>query len=183
VSDAGALVRSCREEISAAEKIIAGLVDEKPRGNNEVAIRSAPPATSISADPDVSTFHNVPHVARRRNKDGTFRYYFRRRGFPSRPLPDPTAPEFDAAYAAASAPPGEPIAVIAPTFVLSGDDPIAAPLVMLWCALKSGDRDRAESIAVRLSASINESTTVDRRAVDEALSVAMAMVRARTEST
>ena len=41
----------------------------------------------------------LQHVTVRRNKDGTTRYYFRRRGQPIAPLPDdPLSPEFMAAY-------------------------------------------------------------------------------------
>jgi hypothetical protein len=52
-------------------------------------------------------------------------------------------------------------------------------LITLWCALTSQDRDRAESIFVRLSAAIDETKSVDQRAVDKALAIAMAMVKGR----
>lgn len=42
-----------------------------------------------------------PHVTVRRNKNGTLRYYFRRRGFPLAPLPsDPLSEDFGVAYRA-----------------------------------------------------------------------------------
>ena len=41
----------------------------------------------------------LKHVTMRRNGDGTYRYYFRRRGYPLAPLPrDPLSPEFMDAY-------------------------------------------------------------------------------------
>lgn len=41
----------------------------------------------------------LPHITVRRNKNGTVRYYFRRRGCPMQPLPgDPMSPEFMVEY-------------------------------------------------------------------------------------
>jgi hypothetical protein len=63
---------------------------------------------------------------------------------------------------------------------LHSDDPLAAPLIMIWCALKSGDRDRAENIFVRLAAAeTNADAVPDRYAIDAAMATALAMVRAR----
>lgn len=41
----------------------------------------------------------VRHLTTRSNRDGTVRYYFKRRGLPLARLPDPSSPLFDSAYA------------------------------------------------------------------------------------
>jgi hypothetical protein len=74
----------------------------------------------------------------------------------------------------------KPTAAAELTYTLRGDDPLAPPLIMIWCAPKSGERDRAESIFVRLAADETKADDVpDRHAIDAAMAVALAMVRAR----
>lgn len=40
----------------------------------------------------------LPHITTRRNRDGTLRHYFRRRGMPPARLPDPASPLFRNVY-------------------------------------------------------------------------------------
>jgi hypothetical protein len=177
--DAGAIVQSCREAIAATEETIARIesdcIGEKPRRSNGIAIVSAPLQ-------EASTFPAFPRLKRRNNKDGSVRFYFKHPDGSLTRLPDDLASdEFIAAYAAASAAPDESKSIPAARlgFTLKGDDPLAAPLIMIWCALKSGDRDRAENIFVRLSADADENDVSDKHAIDAAMATAMAMVRAR----
>jgi hypothetical protein len=175
-SDAGAIVKSCRDAIAATAETIARIendcIAEKPKRSNGISIASAPPL-------EASTFPAFLHLKRRKNKGGSVRFYFKHPDGSLTRLPDdPTSDEFIDAYAAASGAPNEPTAAAGLTFTLHGDDPLVPPLIMIWCALKSRDRDRAENIFVRLSAAADENDA-DRHAIDAAMATAMAMVRAR----
>jgi hypothetical protein len=137
-----------------------------------------PPKTAQDDRRNQLTSRNVPpHVQAKRNADGTLRYYYRRRGRPSRRLPgEPGSPEFVAAYHAAELD-DDPLPGGALSFMLSPADPLTAPLLVLLAALKSHDQPSAEKIFAHLlmTASLK---IADGHGADELLRVALAMVRA-----
>jgi hypothetical protein len=139
--------------------------------------REEPKSPPLEAVGNPPTSHNVPpHVQVKRNADGTLRYYYRRRGRPSRRLPDePGSPEFIAAYHTAELQLDLP-SEGALSFTLTAADPLAAPLLVLLAALKNHDRPGAEKIFAHLlmTASL---LRADRRVADELLRAALAMVR------
>lgn len=166
-ADLEALRATCRASrdsaLEASERIEREVADSKENFPRKGSI-SGLPFAPVSA-------RTFPHLGTRKNADGSVRYYFKKKGRPLVRLPDdPGSPEFISAYAAALG-----------NFTLPGDDPLSPFFIMMFVALRNGDRNTAENVCVRLFAAFDASPVKsDPRVTDDALRAAIRLVRRRT---